>query len=431
MKIAFVSKKISPEIGGRLAGYGPDDFSVAKRDDLYLTALAMNDGSKTCLMLGYDLLGIDAKYIQIIRRKCADVIGGDEMQVVVSCTHTHCGPHTRTLPSCPDRLETGYLETLIDLTIGAANELLNGEWFDTDVYFYSLSIAAVDPSGNKSGYCCLWYQDQTDYAYLEPLCDGVRDRELGGLVFRDRATGEIRYIVGNYAAHPLAGHTPGTGGHRISADYPGAFRDYLKAEIGCESMFLSGAAGDMVPKGHETGSAAIDGIGVKLAQAAIRGTISAMRAPDSYKLECETLQFGAVHATGRIRRCLEKLPPDYRGQSEIDMEVQLLSVGDVCLVGMPGEALAELGLEIKWHSPFRKTFILYCSTAYLDYLCHGNALTQGGYEARNQFFDSRAGLALVNAAVDGCHMLYERTFPDRSQWPENNYLPMVSFENRR
>lgn len=71
MKIAFVSKKISPDIGGRLAGYGLDDFSVSKRDDLYLTALALNDGGKTCLMLGYDLLGIDAKYIQIIRRKCA------------------------------------------------------------------------------------------------------------------------------------------------------------------------------------------------------------------------------------------------------------------------------------------------------------------------------------------------------------------------
>lgn len=36
------------------------------------------------------------------------------MQVMVSCTHTHCGPHTRTLPSCADRLDTGYLETLID-----------------------------------------------------------------------------------------------------------------------------------------------------------------------------------------------------------------------------------------------------------------------------------------------------------------------------
>ncbi len=33
-----------------------------------------------------------------------------------------------------------------------------------------LSIAAIDPAGNKAAYCCLWYDSRTDYAYLEPLC---------------------------------------------------------------------------------------------------------------------------------------------------------------------------------------------------------------------------------------------------------------------
>lgn len=33
-----------------------------------------------------------------------------------------------------------------------------------------LSITAVDPSGKKAAYCCLWYDNRTDYAYLEPLC---------------------------------------------------------------------------------------------------------------------------------------------------------------------------------------------------------------------------------------------------------------------
>ena len=74
-------------------------------------------------------------------------------------------------------------------------------------------------------------------------------------------------------------------------------------------------------------------------------------------------------------------------------------------MGVPGELLAELGQEIKWQSPFRKTFILYASTAYFDYLCHGNALVSGGYEADCQLCDSRSGLKLVNAAVDGLYEL--------------------------
>ena len=84
----------------------------------------------------------------------------------------------------------------------------------------------------------------------------------------------------------------------------------------------------------------------------------------------------------------------------------MLGLGDtICLVGVPGEMLAEVGQEIKWHSPFRKAFILYNSTAYLSYLCHGNALIAGSYEANCQIISQRDTLNLVCCAVDGMHKL--------------------------
>lgn len=33
-----------------------------------------------------------------------------------------------------------------------------------------LSIAVVDDRGEDAGYCCLWYDADTDYAYVEPVC---------------------------------------------------------------------------------------------------------------------------------------------------------------------------------------------------------------------------------------------------------------------
>lgn len=33
-----------------------------------------------------------------------------------------------------------------------------------------LSIAAVAQNGEAVAYCCLWYSDKTDYAYVEPVC---------------------------------------------------------------------------------------------------------------------------------------------------------------------------------------------------------------------------------------------------------------------
>ena len=34
----------------------------------------------------------------------------------------------------------------------------------------ALSVAAKADDGEYVSYCCLWYSDRTDYAYVEPVC---------------------------------------------------------------------------------------------------------------------------------------------------------------------------------------------------------------------------------------------------------------------
>lgn len=427
MKISFGKKVISPEIGTKVAGYGTEDYSVAKLDDLYVTALALDDGSKRSVILGFDLLGIDEEYIKKIRKACADVFGGEEAQVIVSCTHTHSGPNVRTLGRCPSIFEKDYADALVVSVASLVKGIFEQDWIETDVFFYSLNCDAnVNRRFVASNNKCSFLPHRRD---MERIADGFADKEVGVLAFRDKKN-RIVYIIGNYAAHPLASHCPGIGGHRISADYPGAFRRYIEEETGADCMFLSGAAGDMVPKGHETGKAASEAVGIKLAQAAINGVITATRDSENYMLKNTTLQYGQFYTTAKMREFRKySIAPQYAGKDELKFELQLLSIGDVCLVGVPGEMVAELGQEIKWHSPFRKTFILYCSTAYMDYLCHGNALVAGGYEAREQYTDGRTGLKLVTTAVDGAYELYERTFPNKNEWPENNSPKLVNLIN--
>ena len=100
--------------------------------------------------------------------------------------------------------------------------------------------------------------------------------------------------------------------------------------------------------------------------------------------------------------------PVYAGKRETEAEIQLFAIGDVCLVGVPGEMLAEIGQEIKWHSPYRRTFILYNSTAYLSYLPHASAYLAGGYETavNSAFIQPFEALKLVNTAVDGMRRLH-------------------------
>ncbi|MBQ6234411.1 MAG: GNAT family N-acetyltransferase [Clostridia bacterium] len=42
-----------------------------------------------------------------------------------------------------------------------------------------LGIAAVDGTGEYAAFCCLWYSEKTDYAYVEPVCTIPRHRKKG------------------------------------------------------------------------------------------------------------------------------------------------------------------------------------------------------------------------------------------------------------
>ena len=428
MKIAYSEKIIPTEIGVNIAGYGSYDITVEKLDELHFSMLVMDDGSKKITFISYDLIGIDADWINDIRTEVAAVFGGTAADCMISCTHTHTGPHTRAYSGKPDVLNVECLETIKRLSIETAKELANKEFVDTDVYFYAQNC---DKNRNRRYIGpenrCSFLPFRRD---MEPMSNGVCDKEMGGLCFINKATQQPEYIIGNYAAHPLAGHCPGIGGHRISADYPGVFREYIKKETGAGCMFISGAAGDVVPHGHETGVDAINKVGTAIACAAIEGILIATRDAESFKLVSETLQSTSEFNKYRVRpHKNERVPAFYPEKTEVELEIQVVSIGDVCFIGVPGELVVELGLEMKWHSPFRKTFISYCSTGYFSYLCHGNALVSGGYEGGSQILDSHGGLKLVNSAVEGAYKVYERTFSNQSEWPENHHPPLVALKN--
>jgi neutral ceramidase len=429
MKIAFFNRVITPEIGADLAGYGIGWHSVMKLDDLHLCGLLVDDGENKVLLASFDLLGLDEWYIRKIRKACADQLQISEESVLLTCTHTHNGPETRSLAPHPNQLNRPYLDWLDTTILEAVSNLT--DFCECDVAFYSLRI---DENRNRR-----YVTADNRASFLPhrremiPISNEFADKELGILCFFSTDDKRPVYVIGNYAAHPLAGHGPGLGGLRISADYPGAFRDYVRNETGAECMFISGAAGDLVPKEDELGSDAFRQMGTRLGKAALGAIIDAQRNPGRFFMK--NARVGALIQTFRVplrkKYCNqpERLPAKYLNQDEVTLEIQCLAIGDVCFVGVPGELCCELGQEIKWHSPFRRTFIAYDATAYFSYICPGNFLVAGGYEAVSQRFSARGGLALLNTATNAMYELREKLFPDADQVePYPDYLdpPLVN-----
>ena len=90
---------------------------------------------KKILIFSLDLLGLDAPFIEDVKRSVEKSAGIPYGNILLSCTHTHSGPHTRSLEGI--ELDTSYLESLKEKILEAAAEAVTAAPVDCDGFHYS------------------------------------------------------------------------------------------------------------------------------------------------------------------------------------------------------------------------------------------------------------------------------------------------------
>jgi neutral ceramidase len=63
-----------------------------------------------------------------------------------------------------------------------------------------------------------------------------------------------------------------------------------------------------------------------------------------------------------------------------DFELQVLALGDMALVGMPGEVFFEYAQQVETASPFKQTMVLAYHNGCIGYVPTAAAFAEGGYE---------------------------------------------------
>jgi hypothetical protein len=100
-----------------------------------------------------------------------------------------------------------------------------------------------------------------------------------------------------------------------------------------------------------------------------------------------------------IRRIAAESP-----SASTTIEVQAMRVGELAVVGLPGEIFVEFGLDVKRQSTSTYTMIdTMCNGTIRAYICTREAFRQGGYEPRMTFrnrFPEETGERLVEMAVE-------------------------------
>jgi len=411
---------ITPGVGVDLCGFAGRGVSVGVLDDLYATALVLDDGRRRVAILHLDLIGVEGVWA----RRASEQIGrqgrlpaGD---VLLCCTHTHYGPTTHAYDKdSATSAESAYMAELRFKLAGVVEQ----------------ARRKLDPVVARVG------RSTSDIGInrRERLPDGriILGHNPGGRIDRevivvrlDRLTGEPLACLLNFAAHPVS---QGGQARLISADFPGPAREVVEQLTGSVCLYLQGACGNInsviMRKGAKTprtlgkrlGAAAVQayevaepvrlgpiGIAtqqVKLPAKTHASAAEARRAVEELEREVAHLTEARAHrgslqwANMRLERAQAALDSLEGGRplSPVEGGVWGVLLGDVGMATGPGEIFCEIGLAVKQGSPFPHTMYVSNANGSIGYVPIPEAYPEGGYEVTHA---SRVGPEAAGLLVE-------------------------------
>jgi hypothetical protein len=397
MKAGWAETDITPPVGVDLCGFGGRSGpSTGVHDRLLAKALYLADEGAAVALITADLIGLDAGTVSAIRQRLRERLGAAAPETMIACSHTHSGPTTPCLPSLgtPD---TAYLESLQEALVGPVAEA-RARAQEAAVGF---GQAAVQVGINRrerrpDGQTVL---GRHEAGLTAPTVDVMRVETTAGCA-----------VLFSHAAHPV---TLGGDNLLISADWPGYAHRFAQEALGegCLALYAQGCCGNLNsdPRGsfdmaEEQGRR----VAAAAAQAAadIEPTPPTSLAAASVTLELPLDDppplaeaqavlaaaqaqweaggnYGArkMHA-GVLERAQRLVALAQQGATGLTQpfEVQAFRIGDIALVGLPGEVFVEYQHQIKACSPFAATFVLAYTNGNIGYLPTAAAFPEGGYE---------------------------------------------------
>lgn len=421
---------ITPHLGIPLIGsYGKPSDDIL--DELYAKALVLNDGNNTIAIVSADLLYTPLEEItnparRIIKEK-TDI---PEEHILICATHTHSGPEVFTRSKLrPDqeipasKIDQCYLETLIRKIADAA-VLAHKSMREVKIDAAKGRIPEIvfnrRPKASDGSAVMTWSvpaeiaatreietrpDGSTAVSFTldvnEPnLTFGPIDPEVWVLRVEDANNNIVGAIV-NFACHPVCvyPHLPTA----ISADFPGDATDMVEQTEGGICLFALGTAGDIVP--YQRGVKAHRQIGKALGAEALR-RLQFVGASDEVTLDA--IKKEIKFPVKKLVSADDEKKPD-KVAEYITTEIQILRLGDIYILGLPGEVLAEVGLEIKKRAGIEKLLVVSLSNDAIGYVCHSRAYEEGGYEPGSATNLAKgAGEIMTKEALDLIKQIQQR-----------------------
>ncbi len=208
-----------------LGGYGPfkGRRNIGVRDDLYCRVLTVNDGTRRNVVVVTDTICMDQKLCRMVRMELAEdfVLFPDSIMFVA--THTHSG-------ACLSSCDVGY---------GEASEEFRQNWRIAVRKALVAALASEEPVKALAGTAPI----RKEIGQRRTTDDDKHTDPAIRFIKFVRADGSIKLLLHNYAMH---GVTFGPAQKKASADWMGdANIKIRKRGLAEMPLFLYGTAGDI------------------------------------------------------------------------------------------------------------------------------------------------------------------------------------------
>ena len=437
LQAGFSRLNINPPMGTPINGYYIHRHVEGFLDDLEVVALALRVEENTIVMLSIDSCLVTGKITLTLREKIAATTGLPLDAVWLHTTHTHTAPQIADAfdvadPEFPeqqallDEYYQFFTRRLGDAAVLAIADLKSAKmgWAVGN----APNISFVRRFRMKDG-SCRTNPGVGNPDILHPI--GDVDERVNVLRF-DREDDSL--VLVNFGCHPDT-----VGGSLISGDWPGFLRRRLEKSLdNVKCIFFNGAQGDVnhvnvnakdgdfndtfhdfddVDRGY--GHARHMGNVVAGAVLQVYDKVN-YRDVDSLRFLTKTAilpsnmptpeelplarKYNELHLAGRdaeipfqgmelttvVAEAARMLNLE-NGPESFDLELYGIALGDISLVGIPGEPFTSIGRGLKEAPNWDLVLPVCLINGYAGYFPSRNAYDEGGYEARSSSY--RAGVA--------------------------------------
>ena len=400
--------------GSILAHYA--DRQVAP---LRATAMLIEADVSVCLV-SCDVIVVPGEVADRASTRIAETCGVPFDNVLICGTHTHHAPSTIHVHGYD--ADTEFCRRLEEAVVSAATdarrqlgEAQPGSNAAEAELGFALSQEATVGSNSrkllKDG--CLTWMAHPDSEVVRPT--GPFDPDLPVVAFR-RPGGEWAGALFNHSTHNIgpcgAGRSPGFYGIAAQA---------LETELGAPFLFLPGAFGlthnQTVPDVEaKVRIAAAIKEGLERMEFGLAGPVRCLKQRFEYRVRhfdedaeeaavrtycARYVQPEAAESYVEVFRQSRRGLAPKRGETRCTW-LQVIRLGEVALVGVPGEMFGALGLEIRRRSPFRHTFVVGLANDWIGYLPDREGMKLGGYQCwtgLHSFVAEGTGQRMVEEAL--------------------------------